>query len=157
MKLYRVRQIENVTPNLSHGHGGAAAASWRRAEWFNLAVLFCTATFTVSHVVSDGGLLSLGAFYVLTASTLMSFWWLSADPLITPIQSFVLFQYIWFGVAPAVLSGYALLRGQLVDLAVLQDDLILISIVVAPGLVLYSVAARLTLRQLRSWISCRGD
>ena len=153
MKLYRVRQIENVTPNLSHGHGGAAAASWRRAEWFNLAVLFCTATFTVSHVVSDGGLLSLGAFYVLTASTLMSFWWLSADPLITPIQSFVLFQYIWFGVAPAVLSGYALLRGQLVDLAVLQDDLILISIVVAPGLVLYSVAARLTLRQLRSWIS----
>lgn len=151
--LYKVSQIENVTPNLSLGRGGPTASSWRRAQWFNIAVLFFTTTFTVSNVVSDSGLLPLAAFYLLTASTLISFWVLSAAPFINPIQSFVLVQYVWFGVAPAVLSGYALLRGQLVDLAVLQDDVILISIVVAPGLVLYSVASRLTIRQLRSWIS----
>ena len=153
LDLYKVSQIENVMPNLSLGRGGPTASSWRRAKWFNLAVLFFTVTFTVSNVVSDSGLLPLAAFYLLTASTLISFWGLSAAPFINPIQSFVLVQYVWFGVAPAVLSGYALLRGQLVDLAVLQDDVILISIVVAPGLVLYSVASRLTIRQLRSWIS----
>lgn len=136
LDLYKVSQIENVTPNLSLGRGGTTASSWRRAQWFNLAVLFFTATFTVSNLVSDSGLLPLAAFYLLTASTLISFWGLSAAPFINPIQSFVLVQYVWFGVAPAVLSGYALLRGQVVELAVLQDDVILISIVVAPGLVL---------------------
>jgi hypothetical protein len=89
----------------------------------------------------------------LGLSVYLSLLFLADRPLINPIQAVVAVFYWWFGVGPAVVAFWNYLLG-MPDVALAAQVSSMEALwIVAPGLLVYSITARLTLQ----WFSRTGS
>ena len=126
--------------------------AWFRSRWFllSLAGVLCMAVLTgmatsapVTYVL---GQLALGLSVYLSLS------FLANRPLINPIQAVVATFYWWFGVGPAVIATWNYLLGMPDEALFVQVSGMEALWIVAPGLLIYAIVARLTLQ----WFSRTG-
>lgn len=121
---------------------------WFRSLWFNAAWAGMLALALVTGVATGAPSHYLLVQLVLAASVYVSFGLLSDRPLLNPVQMFVIMFYWWFAVAPTVIGAFAYLVGQHREALEAQTSSIEGLWIVAAGLPLYAIAARVTLRSL---------
>lgn len=119
---------------------------WFRSSWFRLTLGGVLALATWAGVSTGAPFTYILGQIVLGLSVYLSLFLLANRPLINPIQAFVGVFYWWFGVAPMVEAIWNLMLGR-PDTALHAQVAGMESLwVVAPGLLLYAVVARLTFR-----------
>ncbi len=131
-----------------HSREPVKSGAWFRSGWFNAAMAGAVAAALVTGMVTGGGTHYLLVQLVLGLSIYVSLWLLSDRPLLNPIQMFVIIFYWWFGVAPTVIGGFAYFLGRHREALQAQTSSIEALWIVAVGLPLYAIAARVTLHHL---------
>jgi len=124
------------------------SGAWFRSLWFHAALAGMLALAFVTGVVTGAPGHYLLVQFVLAVSVYVSFGLLSDRPLLNPIQTFVIMFYWWFGVAPAVIGAFAHFAGRPLEALDAQTSSIEGLWIVAVGLPLYAIAARITLHSL---------
>lgn len=121
---------------------------WFRSLWFNAALAGVLASALMTGLATGAPSHYLLVQFVLAAAVYVSFGLLSDRPLLNPVQMFVFMFYWWFGVAPTVIGAFAYLVGQHREVLEAQTSSIEGLWIVAAGLPLFAIAARVTLRSL---------
>jgi len=125
---------------------------WFCSRWFSLSLLGMVSLATFTGLSTGAPSTYVIGQLVLGLSVYISLLFLANRPLINPIQAVVAVFYWWFGVGPAVIATWNYLLG-MPDVALNAQVSGMEALwIVAPGLLLYAIAARLTLQ----WFSRTG-
>ena len=127
-------------------HGFFKPCPWFGSWWFGFSLAGM-----IVLAVAIGLLTHAPAAYVfgqmaLGGSVYFSLLFLANRPLLNPVQAVVAVFYWWFGVGPAVIATWNCLQGMPEIAWDVQASSMEALWIVAPGLLVYAVAARWTLR-----------
>jgi hypothetical protein len=125
---------------------------WFKSLWFRGALLSVVFVSLFTGLITGAPTTYLVGQVLLCLSVFISFRFLADYPLLNPIQAVIAIFYWWFGVGPMVVASYKALVGFLEDAHYAQVSAIEALIIVACGLPLYAVGARLAL----IWFSRKG-
>lgn len=123
-------------------------AVWFRSRWFRLCLFGFVLAATTLALVTGAPLAYVCGQLVLGGSVFVSLSLLAQRPLINPIQAFIALFYWWFGVGPVAIATQHYLMGRPENALQVQVSAMEALWIVAPGLLLYALAARASLRWL---------
>jgi len=127
--------------------------AWFHSRWFLLSLGGMVSLATLIGLETGAPATYVLGQIALGLSVYLSLFFLADRPLINPIQAVVGVFYWWFGVGPVVIASWNYLLG-MSDVALgAQVSGIEALWIVAPGLLLYAIIARLTLQ----WFSRTGS
>ncbi len=119
---------------------------WFRSLWFVLSLSGIVALAIFTGLCTGAPATYLFGQIVLGFSVYIAFYFLADRPLFNPIQAVVFVFYWWIGIGPAVVATWNYMLGMpgvALDVQVSGMESLWI---VAPGLLLYAIVARLTLK-----------
>lgn len=122
---------------------------WSRTPWFTIGYVVLVFISAGTALVSGADAMYLLSQIALLVSTYFALTILSDQPLINPIQSVVFIFYWWIGVAPVVTGLYYLILGDPDSARRVQEAGMDGQWIVAFGIPLYAIAARLVLHLLK--------
>lgn len=136
--------------NVTDGEARPAAVAWIRSGWLRLG-LVGMALLTIGVSATAGASLEfLLGQVALLVSLYLALVILSDRPLLNPPQAMVVLFYWWFGVGPVVTGGFYLAAGQPAQALMTMESGRESLWIVALGLPLLALAARLSLNWLQA-------
>ena len=120
--------------------------AWIGSGWFLLSLAGMVALATTTGVVTGAPAGYWSGQIVLGLCVYLALFLLANRPLFNPIQAVVALFYWWLGVGPAVIATWNVLMGLPEEALQAEVSGMEALWIVAPGLLVYAVAARLTLQ-----------